>query len=93
MSSDKPEPCPFCGSNALYDDYQMVGARLMPFVYCGTCGAMVTFEGSEDWVTEESDGMDELDAHWDNRPGAHVRLVAHGRRDGGVRKDRKGDAR
>lgn len=72
MSSDEQKPCPFCGSNALDDGYQIVGKQMMPFMYCETCGAMVTFEGSEDWVLTKSDGMDELRAHWNNRPGAHV---------------------
>ena len=72
MSSDELMPCPFCGSGALYEGCHDVDGFEQPFMFCNSCKAMFTVEGSEDWVTEESDGMDELRAHWNNRPGAHV---------------------
>lgn len=74
--SDKLLPCPFCGSGALYEGYNNVDGFEQPFMFCNSCKAMFTVEGSEDWVTEESDGMDELLAHWNNRPGARVVLDA-----------------
>lgn len=72
MSSDEQEPCPFCGSDALYENYNFVDGSIQPFMFCNSCKAMFTVEGSEDWVTTESDGIDKLRAHWNNRPGAHV---------------------
>lgn len=66
------ETCPFCGSKALYESYHNVDGFDMPFMFCDDCKAMFTVEGSEDWVTPVSDGMDKLEAHWNNRPGAHV---------------------
>jgi len=71
-TSDELLPCPFCGSGALYEGYHDVDGFEQPFMFCNSCKAMFTAEGSEDWVTEESDGMDELRAHWNNRPVAHV---------------------
>lgn len=60
-------PCPFCGSRTLYEGYHNVDGFDQPFMFCNQCKAMVTFEGYEDYVTDESDGMDELRAAWNRR--------------------------
>ena len=39
----------------------------VPVMFCNWCKALVTFEGFEDYVTAESDGMTELRAAWNRR--------------------------
>lgn len=64
---DETMPCPFCGSRALYEGYHIIDNDSMPVMFCDSCKAMVTFEGFEDYVTDKSDGMDELRAAWNRR--------------------------
>ena len=66
-ATDEMKPCPFCGSRTLYEGYHNVDGFDQPFMFCNQCKAMVTFEGYEDYVTGESDGMDELRAAWNRR--------------------------
>jgi DNA-directed RNA polymerase subunit M/transcription elongation factor TFIIS len=73
MSKDKD--CPFCGSGVLYEVYHNVDGFDMPFMFCNSCKAMFTVEASEDWVTGDRDGMDELRAHWNRRVEPHYATV------------------
>lgn len=59
--------CPFCGSGVLYEAYHTVDWFDMPFMFCNTCKAMFTVEGSEDWINADHDSMAELRAAWNNR--------------------------
>lgn len=63
-------PCPFCGSEALYEGYHNLDGFTVPVMFCNWCKALVTFEGFEDYVTAESDGMTELRAAWNRRADA-----------------------
>ena len=62
-------PCPFCGGRALYEGYHKLDGFTVPVMFCNWCKALVTFEGYEDYVTDESDGMAELRAAWNRRAG------------------------
>lgn len=65
--SDRLRPCPFCGSKVLYEGYHNVDGFTQPFMFCNSCKAMFTVEASEDWVTGDRDGMEELRAAWNTR--------------------------
>lgn len=67
MAKSETKSCPFCGSKVLYEIHQNVDGFEMPFMFCDSCKAMFTVEGSEDWVTPVDDGMDKLRAHWNMR--------------------------
>lgn len=73
--SDRLRPCPFCGSKVLYEGYHNVDGFTQPFMFCNSCKAMFTVEASEDWVTGDRDGMDELRAHWNRRVEPHYATV------------------
>ena len=65
--TDGLKPCPFCGSRALYEGDHNLDGFDVPVMFCNRCKALVTFEGYEDYVTAESDGMTELRAAWNVR--------------------------
>ena len=67
MMDKEQMPCPFCGSRALYEGYHDIDGFEQPMMFCNGCKAMFTVEGSEDWVTNERDGMDKLRAAWNRR--------------------------
>lgn len=67
MVNSETKGCPFCGSKVLYEIHQNVDGFEMPFMFCDSCKAMFTVEGSEDWVTPVDDGMDKLRVHWNMR--------------------------
>ena len=67
-ATDELLPCPFCGSKAQYEGYHVLDGFDVPVMFCNTCKAMFTVEGSEDWVGDgPHDGMDELRAAWNRR--------------------------
>lgn len=63
----QPKPCPFCGCKALYEGYHVIDGFETPVMFCNGCKAMFFVEGSEDWVTDESDGMEPLRIAWNRR--------------------------
>ena len=67
--TDAPEllPCPFCGSRTLYEGYHKLDGFDVPVMFCNGCKVLVTFEGYEDYVTDDTDGMAELRAAWNRR--------------------------
>jgi len=66
-ATEELKPCPFCGSRALYEVYNNLDGFDVPVMFCDWCKALVTFEGYEDYVTDENDGMAELRAAWNRR--------------------------
>jgi hypothetical protein len=66
-ATDELLPFPFCGSRTLYEGYHNLDGFDVPVMFCDWCKAMVSFEGYEDYVTDENDGMTELRAAWNRR--------------------------
>jgi len=64
------KPCPSCKSRALYEGYNKLDGFVVPVMFCNQCKALVTFEGYEDYVTNENDGMTELRTAWNRRADA-----------------------
>ena len=67
MTKKELKECPFCGSKAIYEEHRNLDYYEVPFMFCDSCKALFTVEGSEDWVTPVDDGMDKLREYWNMR--------------------------
>ena len=82
MTKKELKECPFCGSKAIYEEYCNLDYYEVPFMFCDSCKALFTVEGSEDWVTPVDDGMDRLREHWNMRadsssPSTSAKALVH----------------